>query len=295
MTRSHHHTPGRAGAALIRSPIALAAALALTAAPLPAADLSDFPRPKVGYSGTRVLEMQNGTMVQKVYHEDGRERAETTMQGMSAAIILRPDLELVWIVMPQQGMYMEASTADAADLPGNSPTDIEIVEFSDRGAETVDGVRTRRYEVRTRTQDGTTHDGTVWLDAQNIPVRMQAVVDSEGTQLEMVMRLTDLELGDQPDHLFDPPQGAQKLDLGAGGLGALGALGGAARPGGAGAPGTTGAGNAASSPSQGRQSQPGLGDEMVDAATQGAKEGAKQEVKHQAVKKVRRGLRKIFE
>jgi hypothetical protein len=252
----------------------------MAAEPARGAAIPDLPQPKVAYSATRVIEMEGKTLEQKVYHERGRERAEMAVQGMTGAIITRPDLGLAWVLLTRN-MYIEASTADAAALPGGDPTDVEVVEFKAMEVEEVDGHYGRRFDVRIRTGDGSVEDGRMWLDANDIPVRMEAVVSIEGKRGEIVMRLRDLAVGDQPDHLFELPAGAQKMDFG--GLGAFST---------AGFPPT---GDAAGAPKSPGSKQPGIEEQMGRAAKQGAIQGTADEVKHQTRRKVRKGLGRIFD
>lgn len=252
-------------------PTILTVIMALAPSCLAAADNpQSLPHPTVAYSAKRVIESEHGTLEGEVFYTPPhKERNQMEVQGMSSAVIMRRDLGVMW-VLTAQGTYLEQEL-DAANTLAGLGDEIEIVEFSEEGTDLIDGQRTRRYLVVTRS-GGDESRGKLWLSSHNIPIRMELQVNSAGQTMDATIQVTDLEIGPQPDSLFEIPAGYTKVNTSTGLAGGV--------PGATGAEGPGRAGSWTSA--------------LADAAEQAAKEAAKQEVKRKVKKKVRKGLRSIF-
>lgn len=180
---------------------ALLLAVALMSGPAAA---ESWPSPEAAYQATRVMDAGGLQMSGRLYHDRGKERWEVEMQGMTQVMILRPDLEKMFMLMPAMNMAMEMPFAFGANIPtperyaGNPP---EVI-----GRETIDGEETTKYKF---SGDDGTGPYTVfyWLTDDGITLR------TEGSSPEgsFEMYLEGLDRGDQPADLFELPAGVQLM------------------------------------------------------------------------------------
>ena len=228
----------------------------------------DSLQPTVSFAAWRVMTAGSATMEGPYYYAPGKHRSEMGVEGQTVTAILREDRELLWTLLPQQNMYMEVSFDTRA--PGTAGFEgSDIVESRELGDEEVNGQRTTKYEITVRDPGGQTAAGTLWATSQMIPVKMDMVVDGGE---HVVVELRDIEIGPQPDELFEVPAGFTRLSLG--NLGAIaegfqGAAGGAAGSPQRGAPG------AAADPSP---AEDGAADGATEAATEGVRDGVRENV-----------------
>lgn len=227
-------------------------------------------QPQVSFSAWRVMSA-DGLQVEGQYHyAPGKHRNEIEMEGQKMTSILREDLDMMWNVMPDQRMYMELPIGSGQNsVPGNVGVEgSDVIESEALGSETVNGQNTTRYRVTVRTATGDTSSGLLWVTDDMIPMKMD--MTSNGTQV--VMELRDIEIGPQPDALFEVPDGYQRFSLG--GLGGALGRGGFGGAGGAAAPD-------ASDP------EPTVLQEVAQEAREGAEEGAKQGIRENARRRIR--------
>jgi len=237
-------------------------------------------QPTVSFSAWRVTSA-GGAVIEGPYHyAPGRHRSEMTIGGQTLTAIVREDRELIWTLMPQQNMYMEV-TLDGTESGGGSAFEgSEVVESRELGTEDVNGQRTTKYEVTIRDRAGGTAAGTLWTTAQRIPVKMDMVVDGGE---HVVVELRDIEVGPQPDALFEVPAGYTRLALGN-----LGNLAGAFQ----GMPG-----NAAPAPAPSGATapdDPNFAEEVAQGAAEAAREGVTEGVRQGVRENVGRRIRGIF-
>lgn len=183
------------------------AAAALCVLYVSSAAAAGLPVPKVDYTAVRVMESEQGTFSQVVFHSGGKERAEMDMGGMKMVTILRPDRNLVWSLMLDQQMYMEMDVASArargqASAP---PDDVEITEV---GADTVDGQPTTKYKLIMKDKSA---GGFVWFTADNIPVKMEFLSKEGGQKTRIKMTLQNVKVGALDPRLFEVPAGFEKM------------------------------------------------------------------------------------
>jgi len=226
----------------------------------------DFAKPDIEYKATRILEAPQGTMRQKFFYEQERNRTEMDMGEQQVATITREDLGLIWMILGNN-MYMETSMSDIeqyAEKTEGSPDAMEVVEYSKLGEETIDGYKTTKYKVITRDPDGDQMTGFFWLTEEQIAARMEMDFEMEGEQTHIVIRLEDIEIGPLEDSLFEVPPGYTKLEMG-------------------GIPGFSGG---------------SFSEQMKQSAAQGAQQGAtdaaRQESQDRVKDGVKKGLKKLF-
>jgi len=260
------------------------ALLALAGGPASGADFK-LMNPNVAYSATRVLQAQGERIEQRYYQQSmGKNRADTEHEGQQSSMIMRLDRNLIWMVMPQQRMYMELSLADpqARARTVDIPDDDRVNEFEKVGREDVNGVKATKYRVATTDDKGRRTEGYMWIsDEHSILVKMEL---ADGAQ-RATMELKDLKVGAQPDSLFEPPAGFQKMSLG--GMGGM-MMGGSGAPASAPAPAAPAApGAPAAEPGE---TDPNFAEEVADEAKEEAMRTTKDEVR----RSVREGLRSIL-
>ena len=240
-------------------------------------------QPQVAFSASRVISVSgvDQAMEGPYYYSPGRHRSEMNAQGQSFTAIIREDRNLIWMLMPQLNMYMELSFDDRELGRGGAFEGAEVLQSRELGREDINGMRTTRYEVTVRNPDGDSATGTVWATAENIPMKMDMVVDSGE---RVVLELRDVRIGPQPDELFEVPAGYTGMSLGS--IGSItnalqGAFGGAAEAGQAGASGAD-------------QDDPGFAREVAEGAAEGARDAVSDGVRDGVRENVGRRIRGIF-
>ena len=120
--------------------------------------------PDVGYSATRVMEAEGQRLEQRYYHQNMRtNRADSELKGQKSSMIVRMDRNLVWIVAPQQKMYMEMPVQDSKARGLDVPDNDRISEYSYVSSEDIHGVRASKYKVVARDAQGGTVSGHLWI------------------------------------------------------------------------------------------------------------------------------------
>ena len=163
-----------------------------------------WPTPEAAYQATRVMDAGGMQMSGRLYHDRGKERWEVQMQGMTQVMLLRPDLDKMFMLMPEMNIAMEMPFAFGANIPtperyaGNAP---EVV-----GREVIAGEETTKYKFEG--DDGTgPYTVLYWLTDDGITLR----TEGSSPQGSFAMHLEGLDRGDQPAALFELPAGVQVM------------------------------------------------------------------------------------
>jgi outer membrane lipoprotein-sorting protein len=140
----------------------------------------------------------------KVYIKGNKFRQEFEMGGQKHISIMRGDKQVVWMVIPDQKMYMEmplTSRAKARMLA--MPQDQAKMKLL--GTETVNGYETDKYEVAgTKDQD----KEYLWMAKKlGIPIKMSTADGS------FSMEYQNIKQGGVSDSLFEVPAGYQKMTM----------------------------------------------------------------------------------
>jgi len=152
------------------------------------------------YSADMVATGDSETITGKLFATKDKARTEMP-QSIS---ITRFDKNVVWILMPNEKMYIEQplKAEDKAPITEKMPGEIERQLI---GAEVVDGKATNKYKV-SFTVDGKQQAVFQWITPDlNFPVKTQAVDGSWSTEFK------NLNFGKQPDSLFEIPEGYNKF------------------------------------------------------------------------------------
>ncbi|MBI5611641.1 MAG: DUF4412 domain-containing protein [Gammaproteobacteria bacterium] len=177
-------------------------------------------RPQVEYSADSTMETAEGSMKGRVYSTPTRERREMIQGGEKIITIQRHDKKVIWMLMPEQKMYMEMNpdqkrTQD--DLSGYK------IEQTTVGPETVNGVSTTKYKVIMTDSKGAKMGGFMWTTRDGIGVKTDVIAVDKSSKMRVKMDLTNLKVGRQEPALFEIPAGYTKMDMG--GMMGLGGMG----------------------------------------------------------------------
>lgn len=131
------------------------------------------------------------------------------MDTPEAQIITRLDKRLVWILQPEEKMYMEQPFRPEKANPLVSQQDDQVtVNRQKMGAEVVNGVATEKWKTTVSSPQGGTHVFLQWIDPKTgIAMR---TADPAG---KWSQELKNLQVGPQPAGLFEVPKGFQKMTL----------------------------------------------------------------------------------
>lgn len=155
------------------------------------------------FSADMVSTTKGGVFTGKIYVA----KEKTRMEMPQAITITRMDKNIVWILMPEQKMYMEQPlkpekvAASTDKMPGE-------IERKHLGTETVDGKKTEKYRI-VYTVENKRETIFQWVDTDSgFPIKTAAEDGSWATEYK------NLKVAKQPDTLFEIPAGYQKSSYG---------------------------------------------------------------------------------
>lgn len=155
------------------------------------------------FSADMVSSTVDGVFNAKLYVSGDKSR----MESDQFTTISRMDKEVIWVLMPEQKMYME----QPIDLRQAASTQEKIkgeIERKVIGPETINGINTIKYLVTIET-DGKGASVFQWIDeTSHIPVKTAAVDGSWSSEFK------NIKLDPQDQGLFEIPSGYQKMPLG---------------------------------------------------------------------------------
>jgi hypothetical protein len=175
--------------------------------------------PNVSYSAWRNVETAEANMRMREYHAPGKMRFDMKAKGQEMAMILRIDTGESWMLMPRMKAYMQTSAAQVARHAGSG---MEVIEQTEMGKEVINGHRATKYKAIFRDPQGRKGGGYFWMTEEHgIPIRMDMIQKTGKGKQRIFMELTDLEVGPQPETLFDVPASYQALPGSMGGMGGM--------------------------------------------------------------------------
>ena len=142
----------------------------------------------------------------KIYLQGEKMRQEfSNGEGMSINIS-RPDKQVMWMIMPDQKMYMEMQFSQS-DLGKTMAMPKDQGQMKLLGTETVNGYETEKYETTVQGR-GKTRKHYLWVSKKlGVPIKM---VSQDGS---FSMEYRDIKEGGLPAGLFEVPQGYQKMTM----------------------------------------------------------------------------------
>jgi outer membrane lipoprotein-sorting protein len=132
----------------------------------------------------------------------------------TGTMIYRMDRQVMWMVMPSQGMYMEMPMPSPSSVGANSkampvnPLDMPHRKYM--GTEMVNGQLADKYEITMNTQKRPQTMYSWTAKGSIMPVR----VEMETGTGKMEIDYTNVRLGEPPAELFELPAGYRKFSLG---------------------------------------------------------------------------------
>lgn len=189
----------------------IAAVLAFSAASAGTVRAAGLAEPKVEYSADQIAGSEGGTVKSRVFHAPGKQRMDMEEGGGKQFIITRADRKLIWIVMPEQKMYMEKSPEEGK----KERRDLADCSFTQKaaGKETVNGIDAAKSEIEVSCPDKSEYSGTMWTSKEGILVKMDAVAKGKGSKGRFRMELKNLKIGKQDGKLFEVPPGYQLIKM----------------------------------------------------------------------------------
>lgn len=141
----------------------------------------------------------------KIFVQDDKMRQEFSDAGGQTVTIVRPDLKVIWIIIPLKRAYAEMPLKKK--LPGQFiqiPPD--ALSKRPAGKETVNGYEAEKYEVTVKSGGGPERQ-TVWLAPKlGTPVKLEAKARN------FLVEYKGIKEGAQAERLFSLPPGYKKLD-----------------------------------------------------------------------------------
>jgi len=177
----------------------------LMCAPLAAQALLD----QVSWEGTRIVRVNGREFATRVNHTPSMERISGTLHGVKVTLIMRGDLDLLWQLLPDVGLYGE-SGLEGLDTPQN----IRILGRERLGAETVASQPAVKYRITFRSAGGEQREGFYWENARGVHLRSRfPFVDRNGILRQVEFELRDVRVGAQAAALFDVPADSYRIPL----------------------------------------------------------------------------------
>lgn len=161
----------------------------------------------LGYAGDFSADMVSsspqGKFTVKLYVSGDKSR----MEMPEAITVSRMDKKVVWMLMPQEMMYME-QPIDPRTVASTQEKVAGEIERKAEGTEMINGRLTTKYRV-TFEVPGRQESVFQWIDEKDhIPVKTAAVDGSWSSEFK------NIKSGPQDPALFEVPTGYRKMSLG---------------------------------------------------------------------------------
>jgi hypothetical protein len=157
------------------------------------------------FSASMMVKDDAKIMPGKIQVSNGKLRQEFADERGQTITIVRPDLKVVWVILPLQRSYMEIPLT--TKLPGQF-IQIPPQALSKRlvGQERLDGYDTEKYEVSVPAGRGLEKQ-TYWVAAKlGLPIKMEC------RERRFSLEYKSIREEKVPDQRFNLPPGIKKLD-----------------------------------------------------------------------------------
>lgn len=152
------------------------------------------------FSADIVSTTREGNFRGKIFVSKDKSRMEIPQ----SVIIARMDKKLTWVLLPSQMMYMEQPLNPQNIVVASEKMQGEV-ERQLLGQETIEGKTANKYSL-VYTLNGKEEKVFVWVTTDsNIPIKTQAADGS------WTMEYKNLNIGPQPDSLFEIPPGYKSM------------------------------------------------------------------------------------
>ena len=159
------------------------------------------------FSATVVNRMDSRETQGKIYMKGEKLRRDFAAGERVKIAIVRPDLQVMWMLMPGEKTYMEMpfSKASLEQMMGMSKE--RQAEMKLVGPETVNGYETEKYQTTVK-GPGQAVKSYVWVAKKfGVPIKM---VSEDG---KFTMEYRDIKEGGVPEAVFEIPQGYKKMTM----------------------------------------------------------------------------------
>ncbi|MBU0630442.1 MAG: DUF4412 domain-containing protein [Candidatus Margulisbacteria bacterium] len=157
------------------------------------------------FSADVVTKMKKQTMNSKMFMSGNKWRTESKIGRGEQVAIVRADKKVVWVLMPEQKMYMEQKlTPDKTmGMVEKAPGEVSRKKI---GREKINGIDCDKYLIVYKGADGESKMYQ-WLSGDKWPVRSAALDGSWSTEMKNIKK------GKQPGKLFELPGGYKKMPM----------------------------------------------------------------------------------
>ena len=159
----------------------------------------------VEFSASMLVKDDAKIMPWKIQVSDGKLRQEFADEGGETITIVRPDLKVIWVILPRQRSYMEIPLR--TKLPGQF-IQIPPQAVGKRlvGQERLNGYDTEKYEVSVPVGRGLEKQ-TYWVAAKlGLPIKMEC------RERQFSLEYKSIREEKVPDQRFNLPPGLKKMD-----------------------------------------------------------------------------------
>jgi hypothetical protein len=171
------------------------------------------PQTQAQYSADSYTETSELTLKEKVYVAPGKQRKEQDMGGATQVSIIRMDKGVMWVLMPDEKMYMEMGMQQAqAQDPGVDLSAYQM-ERTEVGPDTVNGIQATKFKIIMTGADGTKLGGFQWVANPGIQIKLDALSKEGNSTQRIKIELTNLQIANQDPALFEIPKGYNKMTM----------------------------------------------------------------------------------
>jgi len=186
-----------------------------------------FPHPKVEFSADMTMTIKQAGTTQpyiiqgKIYSIKGKERREISSFGRQTAIINDRENDQMWTLMPDQKMVMANQDPHARKSPDQMIRDGEL-KMTKMGTEKVSGQKATKYKIESTDKGEDAFSGFVWLNKQNIPVRVEGTASEKGIHQDIEIEYANIVVARQDRQLFVVPSDYRQMNADMGAMGTSG-------------------------------------------------------------------------
>jgi hypothetical protein len=170
-------------------------------------------QPEVEYSADSYMETADAVIHGPLYVTRGKERREYLQDGERMVMIIRHDKKVMWMLMPDDKMYMEMKTTEESKKSTDDLSNYKI-EQTTVGPEVVNGVNTTKSKIIMAGRKGEKLGGFWWQTKEGIIAKMDVIAVDKGSKNRIKSELKNLKVGNQDPRLFEIPSGYSKMSMG---------------------------------------------------------------------------------
>jgi hypothetical protein len=163
------------------------------------------------YSADSYTETAQITIKEKVYAAPGKIRKEQQMGEDMPVSIIRMDKGIMWMLIPEEKMYMEMSIKQGQKKSSDVDLSKYQIERTEMGKEVVDGHEAAKFKVIMTDPDGKKLGGFQWIVSPGIQIKLDAVSKDGNSKERIKMELTNLKIAKQDPALFEIPADYNKM------------------------------------------------------------------------------------